>query len=122
MYNLLKGGKAPFKFMMIYICTNFNGFKFFGLSVQNGKLYDFQIFPTLWEPTCSCGNCFVPLPPCMPPGFLPEQNRKEGAFTFNNKNIKQTIEPWNDLNKGIEDNKLFIYWINHVCNGYIVKV
>ena len=55
------------------------------------ELFNFQnnfpIFPTLSEPTCSCGNCFLPLPPCMPPSFLPEQNRNEGAFTVNNDNI-----------------------------------
>ena len=48
---------------------------------------NFQIFPTRSEPTCSCGNCFLPLHPCMPPSFLPEQNRNEGAFTVNNDNI-----------------------------------
>ena len=39
-----------------------------------------NIFPTLSEPTCSCGHCFIPLPPCLPSRILPQPNRKEGGI------------------------------------------
>ena len=39
-----------------------------------------MILLTLLESTCSCGHRFLPLPPCVSPSLLSQQNGKEGAI------------------------------------------